>query len=406
MGAGVARWGEWRACLAQRNLVGLAKGDTRLKRIAATCGGERAGSCPRCGGRDRFHVQGTGRWMCRQCHPRWGDTIDYVRWRDEISFVDACKALGGAPGRPTRAPGKPSATEARSESRPRSMFWQKKAHAFVAWAERQLWQDQQALAYLRGRGLSDDTIRFARLGWNPRRSLCRDPRAWGLERRRRGDRMVLHRGWTIPNAGRGVLWGVNVRRPDGEIGCYGDKYRSIRGSQKVMYGLDTLAGREDAIIAEGEFGGELAQQLERAPCGALDGTQADSSAFWWCLVSSGERFESEWQEDWPGDDADISAVGDHAGGVRGAYDCRVRPDGWVGVRYHGPTVHVAVAQGPGVGHIGARSDGGGQCGGAAQWRGTVIGSCKAYNGCHDLDRDDVRGVPSYYGDKGGAADVS
>ena len=61
------------------SLLRLVEPDTTLVRIASTRGGEYAGPCPFCGGTDRFHVQPvTGKWFCRTCTPRGGDTIDYV----------------------------------------------------------------------------------------------------------------------------------------------------------------------------------------------------------------------------------------------------------------------------------------------------------------------------------------
>ena len=41
---------------ARTNLLALISLDTDLKRIASTGGGEYAGPCPFCGGRDRFQV--------------------------------------------------------------------------------------------------------------------------------------------------------------------------------------------------------------------------------------------------------------------------------------------------------------------------------------------------------------
>ena len=73
------------------NLVDLVNGDTSIKKVAAQ---EYAGPCPKCGGKDRLHV--TSSWFfCRQCHPKRGDAIEYVQWRDGITFSEACDLLGG-----------------------------------------------------------------------------------------------------------------------------------------------------------------------------------------------------------------------------------------------------------------------------------------------------------------------
>ena len=84
-----------------------------LKRTATTNGGEYAGPCPFCGGRDRFRVwpdQGTtGRYWCRGCG-KHGDGIQLLRDRDGLSYRDACERLGVMPslsGNPGHRPGRP-----------------------------------------------------------------------------------------------------------------------------------------------------------------------------------------------------------------------------------------------------------------------------------------------------------
>src|ERR687886_594278 len=75
-----------RAIKQRTDLLGLIGTNTRLKKVAMTGGGEHAGPCPFCGGRDRFRVQpARGRWWCRGCSdgPRWQDAIGYVRQREE-----------------------------------------------------------------------------------------------------------------------------------------------------------------------------------------------------------------------------------------------------------------------------------------------------------------------------------
>src|SRR2546430_13712324 len=106
-------------------LLGLIGADTRLKKVASTGGGEYAGPCPFCGGRDRFRVQPEkGRWWCRGCSggPRWQDAIGYVRRREGLGFAEACERLGASPselgrgGPPRRFPGPGHAAEPRPVS--------------------------------------------------------------------------------------------------------------------------------------------------------------------------------------------------------------------------------------------------------------------------------------------------
>jgi putative DNA primase/helicase len=64
----------------------------RLKRIG---GGEYAGPCPACGGRDRFSVNTRKQvWHCRGCG-RGGDVISLVQHAEGTTFAEAVASLAG-----------------------------------------------------------------------------------------------------------------------------------------------------------------------------------------------------------------------------------------------------------------------------------------------------------------------
>ncbi len=227
---------------------------------------EYAGPCLKCGGKDRFHVTPT--WaFCRQCWPLGEglphDAIGFVRWRDNATFGEACEALGGQKAA-LQAPGLGPATQKRQEAASLPMaaapgdLWQARARAFVTWAELQLWGDPQALAYLRGRGLRDDTIKAAHLGYCPK--AYRDKAAaWGLDPAEYQKGVYIPLGWVIPCESGGVLQYVKVRRPQGE-----PKYLALSGSKKAgaIYGLDLVGGAFDLVICEGELSAlSLRQEL-------------------------------------------------------------------------------------------------------------------------------------------------
>src|SRR6059058_4170124 len=80
------------------NLLELLTRDTRLRRMASTHGGEYAGPCPFCGGRDRFRVWPNAprpRYWCRGCG-KHGDAIQYLRDHDGLSFREAQAQVGTA----------------------------------------------------------------------------------------------------------------------------------------------------------------------------------------------------------------------------------------------------------------------------------------------------------------------
>lgn len=229
------------------DLRDLAAQYTALKRKTAA---ELAGPCPKCGGTDRFYVTREF-FACRGCHEKRGDVIEFMTWLDDLTFREACERLGSeeAPIRTEkRAISEPQAKQAA----PPSEAWQDKTMAAVVRCQEELWSGREkarrALEYLRKeRGLSDDTILDAMLGYNPDRGdVCG---VW------------VENGFAIPNwhKAANTLWGVNVKRtgkknPD-------PKYRAVKGSnQSALYLADNLIGRDVAVICEGELDALLLAQ--------------------------------------------------------------------------------------------------------------------------------------------------
>jgi DNA primase len=244
--------------LASVDLLGLIGRDTVLRRVAGTNGGEYAGPCPFCGGRDRLRVQPSaaskGRWFCRQCmgDPQagghWLDAIDYVRQRDGVGYREACAALAIE----ARQPGRP---EARSQhfpapSVPRdatSPTWdQTAALAVIEACAAALWSNAGAKArrWLAGRGIQEDTARTWRLGYNPTRRELHG--------------LAIPRGVVIPCFVGGTVQYIKVRRPVPPLP--GPKYQQVKGSRSALFGLDRLAGQRVAVICEGEFDAMLLWQ--------------------------------------------------------------------------------------------------------------------------------------------------
>jgi hypothetical protein len=95
---------------------------------------------------------------------------------------------------------------------------------------------------LHSRGLRDETIKGAHLGYNgtDRRELGKP---WGLDRA-----VWLPRGIVIPWEVEGKLWALSIRRPAGE-----PKYLTVAGSANALYGADELQPRGAAVLVEGVF---------------------------------------------------------------------------------------------------------------------------------------------------------
>jgi DNA primase len=238
------------------DLLDLVSRDTRLRKIAGTRGGEFAGPCPACGGTDRFHLQPEqGLWMCRSCHERWSDAIEYVQWRDGLSFTEAVQALGGDTlprlgfGRRTPPPPPPLPVP--------SKLWQARAEEVVRRAFDDLWSDRgrRARDYLHGRGLTDETLRAFVVGYIPD-DRHDDPVLWGLKLDE-GKQVWLPRGILIPwiNQGDDEVWSIKIRRPAGQ-----PKYIATKGSIPTIFGTLRFQQRDLLVLPEGEFDAMLLWQ--------------------------------------------------------------------------------------------------------------------------------------------------
>ena len=241
----------------ETNMLDLINRDgIHLRRIAGTDGGEYAGPCPFCGGRDRFHVQeGSNTWFCRQCTGVAKlSVIDYVMKRDGVPFAEAVGRLTGA-GTLSASfkPASPRTATDRPEGPPNET-WQNNAREYIRTCEEILWsgQGERARAYLHGRGLHDETLKHWRIGFNPA-DRWEDVKKWGLpeERDDQGKlkKVWLAKGVVIPCLIDGIVWYVKTRRATDD-----PKYINVKGSRPALYGADTLAqADQSAVLTEGEF---------------------------------------------------------------------------------------------------------------------------------------------------------
>jgi len=209
------------------NILDLLEQDgIGLKKVASTNGGEYAGPSPKSGGNDRLRVwpnQGIdGTWWDRSAdgvNGKGGDCIEYLRYFREMSFQDACSFLGREPvpsSKLVKKENKP-AWEPKQNTSP-DEIWIKKSNVLVNWCHEQLFIDtgKEALEYLKTeRGLSEKTIKFFRLGWNPKDAWPLR-KVWGLPNGLSKDnkpitKIYLPKGVIIPCFVDGLLQKVKIR---------------------------------------------------------------------------------------------------------------------------------------------------------------------------------------------------
>ncbi len=231
-------------------LLDLIRHDTILRRVANIDGGEYAGPCPWCGGRDRFRVWPHGdrpRYWCRQCG-RKGDAIQYLRDREGLTFRQACERLGKP--LPERS-GQRSTPMPPPLAKPPSHSWQARAQALIEACEQTLWMPMgaQALAYLHRRGLTDETIQAARIGYHVA-ERWENPQCWELPT----DHKKIHllQGIVYPWLVGAEVWKVTFRR-DGKNIPKDERYRPIAGSSNTLYQLNALRPDAPAMLVEGEL---------------------------------------------------------------------------------------------------------------------------------------------------------
>jgi DNA primase len=232
------------------NLLDLLRRETSLRKVANTDGGEFAGPCPWCGGRDRFRVWPDAdkpRYWCRQCGKQ-GDAIQYLRDREGLTFRAACERLG----QPLLETSHRHSTQKPPPlAIPPSLAWQTRARDFIDACERTLWTPAgvQARAYLHQRGLTDETIRAARLGYHVA-ERWESPACWGLPT----DQKKIHLlpGIVFPWRVGSEVWRVTFRRDSNDVPKE-ERYRPIAGGNQTLYQIYALRPNAPAMLVEGEL---------------------------------------------------------------------------------------------------------------------------------------------------------
>ena len=263
--------------------------DTRLKRTSSSRGGQYNGPCPWCGGTDRFRVQPHygryGFFACNQCR-RSGTAIDYLMLRRGCSKQRALATVGWEPQDGRRLPEHipHSARQSRPGWEEPSEQWQRAATDFYQACQRALWScvGLPALDYLRGRGLSDETICKAALGYHP--GPFRAPASqWGRT-------TWLAQGIVIPWLIEGGVWRLTIR--DERVTKGNRRYQQVSGGSNGLYlAQSLLLKRQAVVLTEGEFDAlAVAQECGDLVAVVATGTTKGShTPRWISLLAQQER---------------------------------------------------------------------------------------------------------------------
>jgi len=241
-----------------------------LKKVSNTNGGEFAGSCPFCGGRDRFRVWPEykgGRWWCRQCG-KSGDAIDYLREFKGMTYGEAARLTGKemVKSKTEKHPVKIKDKFTPKVSLAPNQIWQNRAKEYLEAFQETLRpeQGQSALDFLHSRGLQDETIKAAGLGVNTV-DRYRDRESWGLpsevKDNGRPKKLWIPSGLIIPFFDRaGSILRLRVRRFNSKDG---NRYVIVPGSdlRPMVFNPEAataivVESELDAILLHQEIGGD------------------------------------------------------------------------------------------------------------------------------------------------------
>lgn len=227
----------------QNRLAALLEG-YQLKKVANTGGGELAGPCPFCGGRDRFRVQPANDiWLCRNCTGgQWRDVIDFIAKRDNLTIGQAAQKLSIGL---TVSNEKPAARKPKAERQaygPPPAAWQHKAREAAEICQNSLYSEAgaRALAYLEKRGFKHETLQRFNIGYS---SGFTKGSLW------------IPQGITIPAEIGGQFWYLKIRTN------HSPKYTLVKGSKPAaLFNADELERAKSCLVTEGEFNAMIATQ--------------------------------------------------------------------------------------------------------------------------------------------------
>jgi len=240
-------------------------------------------SCIDCGGVDRFSswpnkVNSNGRFMggrfvCRGCGAS-GDAVNFLMKRKSLSFIEAVKQLGIDPGIMPDHTIRRSWTPSPAKTPPCEL-WQGKAKALVVHCSEQLQGNSGVLKWLDdGRGLTMETIRASRLGWNPK-DIFLNREEWGLpseisQKTGQQKKLWIAQGLVVPFCLDAVVLRIRIRRS--EPPEKGSRYIAVSGS--YMGAMVHWQDQDTVVIVESELDALLISQ----ECGDLVGVIGLGSA--------------------------------------------------------------------------------------------------------------------------------
>lgn len=231
----------------------------------STYGKKHESKCPSCGGDNRFHVwpdlEEGGRFWCRKCG-KSGNVISYLMHFKGMGYGQALAVSGMSPHRSLR-----KRNIIIGQTIPKKLYndqsgvqWRLQCRGFLEWSKNRLWDSRYVIfrSWLnKDRGLKEETIKDANLGWLPV-DWYTDRKDWGLPEKTKEDgtqsQLWIPAGLVIPCFHNGQLQRLRIRRHNI---TEGDRYYVLPGSSPIPM---IFGDREIFIIVESELDALLLRQ--------------------------------------------------------------------------------------------------------------------------------------------------
>ena len=257
------------------NILDLISNDTGIiyKRKSSS---EYGGPCfiSGCGGEDRMSIiPGKDRFICRRCGIA-GDSINFLKIFHNKTYFEACYILGIQPNMKfksmdvyTDKPNQNNITWKPRKTTIPSLTWQAKAEAVLFESYKYLLSSagKPHRDYLNNRGISNETIKLARMGYNTS-NLTFDAESWGItpEKGESGlnKKIWLPVGILIPYFRDGKPIRIRIRQ---ENPTSGDRFILVAGSNTDYFDYNSHSQKQQnlslpVIITESEIDGHLINQ--------------------------------------------------------------------------------------------------------------------------------------------------
>jgi len=253
------------------NIVDLLKeaGITVTNKSPSSQGSDYESPCPGCEGINRFQVWNNDgdnqNFYCKKCGKK-GFIIDYLVYFHGMSYSDACVYAGKNPQSKSsirnRKTGKSKdARKHKSPSSSLSSQWQSKASVLVESAVDRMWETLYVnvpLGITADRGLKEETIKQARLGWIPQ-NYYQNREDWGLPEEIKEDgtpkKLMIPAGLVIPNYTENGIERIRIRLFNPEDN---HRYHVVSGSS--MSPMILSGNNEIIIVVESELDALLIHQ--------------------------------------------------------------------------------------------------------------------------------------------------